>query len=172
MQRIEISILALAAAFFLSSCSGYRLGPSKPELLAHVETLAIPTFINETLEPRLSVPVTNATIKAFMADGSYKIAPRDRADAALIVRIKETTRSPFRSLRGNRLVSRELDFSINCDYYVEDLSTGDILLTGSASGSSNLGILNDNFQLTERQALTDATRIVAAEIMSEVSEGW
>ncbi|NIT66871.1 MAG: hypothetical protein GWM93_09365, partial [Gemmatimonadetes bacterium] len=56
--------------------------------------------------------------------------------------------------------------------YVEDLNTGDVLLTGSASGSSNLGVIGDNFQLTERQALTDASRMVAAEIMSEVCEGW
>ncbi|NIT66870.1 MAG: hypothetical protein GWM93_09360, partial [Gemmatimonadetes bacterium] len=80
------------------SCSGYRLGPAKPQLLSHIKTLAIPTFVNETLEPRLAVPMTNATIKAFMSDGTYKIAQRDSADAVLVVEIKETSRSPFRSL--------------------------------------------------------------------------
>ena len=152
MQRIATGILALASALLLSSCSGYRLGPVKPELLAHIESLAIPTFVNQTLEPRLAVPMTNATIKEFMTDGTYRIAQRDQADAALIVEIKEINRSSFRPRRGNRLVSRELDFSVSCDYYVEDLATGDVLLTGSASGNSNPGVLGNNFQLAERQA--------------------
>lgn len=173
MQRIATGILALTSALFLlPSCSGYRIGPAKPELLSHIESLAIPTFVNQTLEPRLAVPMTNATIKEFMTDGSYRIVQRDQADAVLVVEIKAINRSSFRSLRGNRLVSRELDFSVSCDYYVEDLSTGDVLLTGSASGSSNLGVLGNNFQLAERQALSDASRAVAIEIMSEVSEGW
>ena len=173
MQRIATGILALtSAALFLSSCSGYRLGPAKPELLSHIETLAIPTFVNKTLEPRLAVPLTNATIKAFMTDGTYRIAQRDKADAVLVVEIKDVNRSSFRSLRGNRLVSKELEFSVSCKYYVEDLATGDVLMTGSASGKSNLGVLGNNFQLAERQALSDAARVVATEIMSEVSEGW
>jgi cold shock CspA family protein len=173
MQLPASGIVFLTAAIvFLSSCSGYRLGAAKPEIFTHIETLAIPTFVNETLEPRLAVPMTNATIKAFMSDGTYRIAQRDDADAALIVKIRKIDRSSFRSLRGNQLVSRELDFSVSCDFYVEDLRTGDVLLTGSASGDSNLGVLGNNFQLAERQALSDASRMVATEIMSKICEGW
>ena len=172
MQRLALGLLALTTGLLASSCSGYRLGPAKPELLAHVQTLAIPTFVNETLEPRIAVQLTNATIKSFMTDSSYKIAPRDRADAVLVVEIKDVRRAPFRFNRGNRLVSRELNFTILCDYYVEDLVNGDILIEGKAMGSANMAVDGDNFQLSERQAITAASRNLATEIMSEVSEGW
>jgi len=171
MQRIALGLLALATCFLFSGCSGYRLGPAKPEDLAHIQKLAIPVFVNKTLEPRLAVPLTNATIKEFQNDTSYEIASMDEADAALIVEIKQIKRSSFRFNRSNRLISRELMFTVVCEFYVEDLINGDLLLEGKATGRSNLGIA-DNFQLTERQALTDAGRALAIQIMSKVSEGW
>ncbi|MFZ4596824.1 MAG: LPS assembly lipoprotein LptE [Verrucomicrobiaceae bacterium] len=169
MKKLAL-LLAPVAITLLTNCSGYQLGSSKPTQMANVVKLAVPTFNNDTLEPRLEVLVTNAVIKKLQMDGTYQIVPREQADAILVGSIDEIERSQFRSARLNTLRTSELLMRLRLKYDVED-QTGAKLLRGQEMAYSNI-VLDPNVQLTERQALADAAERLGSALASRISEGW
>lgn len=169
MKKLSL-LLTLPALLLLANCAGYQLGASKPHQMANVTKLAVPTFQNDTLEPRLEVLVTNALIKKLQADGAYQIVPRDEADAVLIASIDDIERSQFRSVRTDTLRSSEILNRLIVKYRVED-NAGMKLLSGNERAWSNI-VLDPNVQLTERQALADAAERLGIALASRISEGW
>ncbi len=163
-------LLASLALTLLTSCAGYQLGSGKPQKMANVKKLAVPTFKNDTLEPRLEVLVTNALIKKLQLDGAYQIVPVNEADAVVKATVTEIQRSQFRSSRNNTLRTSELLMGLIVRYTVED-NAGTQLMAGQSQGSSNI-VLDPNIQLTERQALADASERLSINMASALTEGW
>lgn len=168
MKRIFLLLAPLCLV--LSSCAGYTLGSQKPAHLRHVTKLAVPTFENLTLEPRLGVEVTNALIKQLQNHGSYQIVNRRDAEAVLEGKIQNIQRSQFRSDRNNILRTSQILATLTCSYMIRDTG-GTVLHTGSASADSYI-ILDANLQLSETQLLEDAAQRLAFKVADEVSEGW
>ena len=169
MKKLYAFVLPLLLAT-IPSCAGYHAGVSKPHQLKDVVKLAVPTFKNDTLEPRLEVLLTNALIKKLQASGAYKIVKRDDADAVLKGSIETIDRHQFRAVRNNTLRTAEILVRLRVKYEVTG-SEGTKLLVGQKVGQSNI-VLDPNFQLTERQALADAAERLAIDLDSELSEGW
>ena len=48
----------------LGGCAGYHVGPIKPYALRNVRSIAVPTFDNKTLLPRIAVLVTDTVINS------------------------------------------------------------------------------------------------------------
>ncbi|MDB6071960.1 MAG: hypothetical protein JWL81_3131 [Verrucomicrobiales bacterium] len=165
------AFLAAAVALLLSSCAGYHAGSDKPGRMETVKTSAVPTFRNLTLEPRSSALVTNNVIRQFQIDGTYQIKDAENADAVLRGTIKQFTRRQLRSARNNNLRTRELELVLDVEYVVEEPVTGNLLSKGLVRGSTSV-FLDPNFQLSERQAIDDASRKVAEELVSRLTEGW
>ena len=157
MKHLVLPLLAL----LLSSCAGYQVGTSKPAHLQNVTKLYVPTFTNETLEPRLAVLVTNAVIKQIQMSGAYQIVSQDQADATLEARISDVDRSQWRAVRNNTL---------RTDYKLVDPS-GTKLHGGRVLGESYV-VLDPNFQTSERQALSEAAERMSATLADEISSGW
>ena len=108
--------LAAATCLCLSGCLGYHIGPVKPYYLHEIQTIAVPTFKNETLIPRIEALVTDTVIKQFQQDGTYRIVNEGNADAILKAEITRISRSPARSLRGNVLATTEFTLSMRVHY--------------------------------------------------------
>ncbi len=160
-----------AAALLLPGCAGYHVGSDKPGRMENVQTLAVPTFRNLTLEPRSAVLVTNNVVRQFQIDGTYQIKDAQDADAVLRGTIREFTRRQLRSARNNNLRTRELELLLTVDFVVEEPVTGNLLSKGTVQGTTNI-FLDPNFQLSERQAIDDASRKMAEELVSRLTEGW
>jgi hypothetical protein len=171
ITRSLTKLAALGLALLSVNCAGYRMGADKPAAMASVQKLAIPVFKNKTLEPRSSVLVTNNVVKQFQMDPTYQISAVEDADAVLRGTILKFERRQARGFRTNTLRSRELEIKIWVDYEVEEKGTGNILLRGSAQGLTSV-FPEENFQLSERQAIDEASRKAAEEIVSRVAEGW
>ena len=170
LSRPALLLLA-AAALLLPSCSGYTVGSDKPGRMENVSSIAVPTFRNLTLEPRSAVLVTNNVVRQFQIDGTYQIRDVQDADAVLRGTIREFTRRQLRSARNNNLRTRELELVMAVDYVVEEPVTGNVLARGTVNGITSV-FLDPNFQLSERQAIDDASRKMAEELVSRLSEGW
>lgn len=172
---------AIVAALCLSSCLGYRIGPVKPNYLSDVHTIAIPTFKNETLVPRLEVLVTDTVIKQFQQDGTFKIGNSDNADATLKAEISRISRSPARSLRGNVLATSEFNLAMRVKYRLVGRDGKTIGAPGEAQGTTSFFVnsgsaTSDNVTgdvvTDERQALPLAAEELATHLVSQLSEGW
>lgn len=164
-------LFTAAAALLLPGCAGYTTGSGKPGRMANVESIAVPTFRNLTLEPRSAVLVTNNVVRQFQLDGTYQIKDAQEADAVLRGTIREFARRQLRSARNNNLRTRELELLMTVDFVVEEPVTGNLLSKGTVQGSTSV-FLDPNFQLSERQAIDDASRKMSEELVSRLAEGW
>ncbi len=164
-------LFLLALTCLLSSCAGYQLGGQKPAHLVGITKLAVPTFENQTLEPRLASTVTNALIKQIQADGSYQIVSKDQAEAILEGDITRVDRSQFRSSRRNVLRTAQLQMRLTCNFKITDTASGRSIHHGQTFANSYV-ILDGNVQNSEAQALEDAAQRLAISVATEISEGW
>ena len=160
----------LFAALFLDGCAGYQLGPATPAYLHDVHAIAVPTFGNNTLSPRIEVLVTNTVIKQFQQDGTFRIVNPDAADATLKAEIVSVGRSPARSVRGNVLSTTEFNLTVTVKYTLTGRDAK-VLTTGAVGGSTSFFVGSD-VNTDERQALPLAAEELARHLVSQLSEGW
>jgi hypothetical protein len=167
----QILLLLAPLCLLLPGCAGYSLGSQKPVQLRHITKLAVPTFENLTLEPRLAVLVTNALIKQLQNHGSYQIVARRDAEAVLEGKIQNIQRAQFRSDRNNILRTSQIQATLLCDFTVKESGSGKLLRSGASSAISNM-IIDANMQLSETQLLEDLAQQLAFPVADELSEGW
>ena len=167
----SLFLLLASACLLLSGCAGYTLGSHKPAHLSKITKIAVPTFENLTLEPRLAVLVTNAVIKQLQNHGSYQIVSKSEAEAVLQGKISNINRTQFRSDLNNVLRTSQIMATLVCPFTITETSTGKVLHNGSATADSYI-ILDANLQLSETQLLEDAAQRLALTLADQASEGW
>ena len=165
------AIVAALACLSLSGCLGYHIGPAKPYYLRDVHTIAIPTFVNKTLIPRVEVLVTDTVIKQFQQDGTFQIASGDTADATLKGEIIRISRSPARSVRGNVLATSEFNLALRVKYRLVGHDGQPLGPTAEVTGTTSFFVGTD-VTTDERQALPLATEELANRLVTQLSEGW
>jgi Lipopolysaccharide-assembly len=177
---------AVVICSVLSGCFGYHIGPVKPYYLQDVHTIAVPTFKNETLIPRIEVLVTGTVIKQFQQDGTFQIRNQENADVILKGEITRISRSPARSVRGNVLATAEFNLAMHVKYKLVGRDGKLLVRSGEVSGTTSFfvgtGGTNDDttaktntvadVTTDERQALPLATEELATRLVSQLSEGW
>lgn len=164
-------LLLPVMALLLAGCAGYHIGPIKPTYLKGVNTIAVPSFRNETLLPRMEVMAANCVIKELQNDGTYQVASTDSADAILHGTIRNLERQPARSLVGNVLATTEFNLEMTVDYTLTDRVTGKVLARHSVVGKTSFFVGGD-VQQDEQQALPLAAENAAVQVVSYLSEGW
>jgi hypothetical protein len=155
----------------LSGCAGYHLGPAKPAYLGQIHSIAVPTFRNATLLPRIEVLVTGTVIKQFQQDGTFRIANEDNADATLKGEIIVVGRSPARSVRGNVLATTEFNLSVRVRYTLVGRDGKTLAGPSEAAGLTSF-FVGEDVSTDERQALPLAVEELAGHLVSQLSEGW
>ena len=162
---------ALLLCLGLAGCMGYHIGSVKPYYLSEVHTIAVPTFKNNTLLPRIEVLITGTVIKQLQQDGTYKVGNEQNADATLRGEIIKIGRSPARSVRGNVLATTEFDLAIHVRYRLIGRDGKQLGPPGEAVGATSFFVGTD-VTTDERQALPLATEELATRLVSQLSEGW
>jgi hypothetical protein len=176
------ALLATLFCFALGGCLGYHIGPVKPYYLRDVHTLAVPTFKNRTLVPRIEVLVTDTVIKQVQQDGTYQITNGDKADATLAGEISRISRAPARSQRGNVLLTTEFSLVLVVKYWLTGRDGKQLVPPSDATGTTTFFVdstatsvqQNTSGDVTsdERQALPLATEDLAGRLVTQISEGW
>jgi hypothetical protein len=155
----------------LSGCLGYHVGPVKPYYLRNVHSIAVPTFKNHTLVPRIEVLVTDTVIKQLQQDGTFQIASGDKADATLTGEVTRIARTPARSVRGNVLATTEFALTLSVRYSLTGKNGEQLAAANEAIGTTSFFVSSD-VTTDERQALPLATEDLATRLVSQISEGW
>jgi len=164
------TVSLLLVAFLLSGC-GYKLGEIRPTPMRSVRTLAVPTFKNNTYEPRIEVLVADTVIKQLQQDGTYTIVSDDTADAILYGTVTKIERRSLRSVQNNVLATSEFGLTLTVSYEVIDRVTGALLMKSIVQGDTSFFSSND-LQTTERQAIPLAAQRLAVDLSAALSEGW
>lgn len=163
--------LAILATIVLLAGCGYKLGEIRPTPMRSVRTLAVPTFKNDTYEPRIEVLFADTLVKKLQQDGTYEIVSDNTADAILNCTVKKVERRSLRSVQNDVLATSEFGLRVDAEYEVKDRITGAILMRGSVQGKTSFFSGND-LQTIERQALSNAASDLADDITATVTEGW
>ncbi|MEM1442393.1 MAG: LptE family protein [Verrucomicrobiota bacterium] len=197
MSRPYLFALSCVLLTFVTGCAGYRLGDVKPSAYQGIDNLHVPIFRNDTLEPRLSSLVTNAVLKELHVDGTYKVTSRSNADAILVGRITEIRKNQLRSQRFDTLRSQELQVTLFVEFHLEDPGTGKkiydtsirravpigkektvsaedkaiLARQGRVSGQT-IQIVDNSFQIAEREAFSVAAQDLAAKLVSYIANGF
>jgi outer membrane lipopolysaccharide assembly protein LptE/RlpB len=161
----------IAVSLLLTGCLGYHVGPVKPSVLRDVHGIAVPTFENKTLLPRIEVLITDSVIKQLQQDGTYRIANENNADAILKAEISEISRAPARSLRGNVLATTEFNLAMHVKYKLETPS-GTVLMPSTEVVGTTSFFVGEDVTTDERQALPLAAEELAIHLVTQLSEGW
>jgi Lipopolysaccharide-assembly len=143
----------------------------KPYYLRDVHTIAVPTFKNHTLVPRIEVLVTDTVIKQLQQDGTFQVTSGDKADATLNGEISRISRTPARSVRGNVLATTEFNLALSVKYSLTGRNGTDLAASNQAIGTTSFFVSSD-VTTDERQALPLATEDLATRLVSQLSEGW
>ena len=167
MTRLLASLFTILV---LAGC-GYKLGEIRPTPMRSVRTLAVPTFKNDTYEPRVEVLLADTLIKQLQQDGTYTIVSDESADAILYCTLKKIERRSLRSVQNNVLATSEFGLYLNVVYQVVDRVTGIVLMEGSARGTTSF-FASEDLQTTERQAIPVAAQDMAVQLAARISEGW
>lgn len=163
--------LATVFCLALSGCLGYHVGPVKPYYLRDVHSIAVPTFKNRTLVPRIEVLVTDTVIKQLQQDGTFQIESGDKADATLTGEVSRIVRAPARSVRGNVLATTEFALTLSVKYSLTGKNGEQLAAANEAVGTTSFFVSSD-VTTDERQALPLATEDLATRLVSQISEGW
>lgn len=170
-RRSSVFALALALAPFWGGCAGYHIGPAKPTPMRDVATVAVATFENATLEPRIEVLVADSLIKQLQQDGTYKVVREDAADVTVDGTITRVRRQSVRGVRANVLATREFVIVVELGYKVVNQRTGVEIFSGTVEGRTNFFVGRD-LQAEERQALPLAIEEACVQLVGRLAEGW
>jgi len=174
MAKLKL-LLLIPLVFSLGGC-GYHLGEIKPTPMRRVTTIAVNTFKNKTLIPRLEAQTADAVVKQFQQDGTYRIESADRADAIVEGTIESVERQPMRVFASNVLQTSEFELTLIVSYRVIDRTTGAILMQGKAVGVTPFftesDLVNSDLVTNQNMNYPIAAQRMAENLVSRVAEGW
>ena len=168
---MRFAYLLALAAFCLTGCAGYHIGPIQPKFMSGIKTIAVPTFRNDTLYPRIEVLVADRVIKQLQEDGTYRVDTEDRADATLEGTIKRIERRPSRSLVGNTFATEEFTLTVFVSFSLRKRGSTAVLDQRLIAGQTSFFVSSDVNQ-EERQAMPLAIQDAAVHLVTALSEGW
>ena len=175
MMPMKKLLLLLPVLLSLGGC-GYHLGEIKPTTMRRVTTIAIPTFRNKTLLPRVEAQTADAVVKQFQQDGTYRIDSSDQADAILEGTIESVARQPMRVFASNVLQTSEFELTLTVKYRIVDRTTGAVLMEGSALGVTpfftEADNVNSDITTSQNMNYPIAAQRMAEHLVSRVAEGW
>ena len=171
-----IFVFPLAALLF-ASCAGYKIGPVKPKMMADIHKIAVLTFRNDTLEPRVEVDMATTLINQFQQDGTYQIVDSKDADAILESTLDSIQRHPARTVRGNVLQTQEFILTVRGRFTLKKRDTAAVMDTRTVTGQTSFyvtgtGNVAADVNQDERQAIPLAAQDMAVQLVSQYSEGW
>ena len=176
-MRRGLPVHALLAALVCSAFSGcgYTLAGQGSFLPDYIETVAIPTFGNNTAVFDVEQLLTQEVRTAFISRGSYRVQTAEAgADATLIGTITDIRIAPA-SFSADQQASRYV-FTLQASIEFRDLTTGEIVWDDSqmifsdeyevASGTGDIGSVSTFFgqqaNTVERLAVDFATTVVSS----------
>lgn len=170
MMKAATYFLLAASSLLLSGCA-YTLGDARPSMMRGIQSIAVPTSQNKTLEPNVEGMLADTIVKELQTDGTYTINYEKNADATLYTTLVSANRRPARSVRGNVLATSEYELVTVISYELVENSTGKQLMTGAVNGRTSFFVTPD-LQTDEQQALPLAFSDAAVNLASRLSEGF
>src|SRR5262245_62003562 len=167
---------AIIAGLAVAGCA-YSVSPTGK--LAH-HTIAIPMFVNESLEYGLDQKATNAVQKAFLDDNRLKVVNTAEAETVLRGTIKKYARGALTFNEREQVQEYKVGITLDLDYV--EISSGKSIWhepgfyvwASYAPGAAETSASGDSLVTAEDEegAKTLALAKAAREVVARTIEGW
>ena len=157
------------AIVFFAGCAGYKLGPSTG-VPAGARSVQVNPFQNQTLEPRLSEPVTMALRKQIQRDGTYKLETSGTADVLIMGILTDYKRAAISYQPGDIITVRDYRLTVTAKVTARERGTGKLLFEKNVSGQTLLRAAID-IPSAERQAISSIADDLARKAVSLLVDG-
>ena len=172
MKRVSHLIAlagGLAALLFATGCTGYKLGSMLPD---DIQTVYIPTFLNETEEPNIIGETTRAVKEAIQIDGSLQLTGENDADSILEVTIKEYELTPVSYERTARTTPNQYRINMNASIRLVRADNGQTIVQYPQVRGDAVFDFAADLTTAKQQALPAVSADLAHDIVELVVEYW
>lgn len=171
MNSFKLTGLGLLVSLTLWSCGYQMAGRGASQLPPHLKTIAIPVFENNSGEPTIQRPFTEALRRAFITDGRLRLV--NSKSAANLVVTGTLTNYSIRAVAFNSLdVAIEYWVYLEADVLVEDQVKNQTYLKQKLN--TRWEYRADNSVITSeasrQQALTQTYRVLSQRVVSLVND--
>ena len=150
-------------------CVGYHLGSMLPP---DIQTVHVPTFVNETEEPLIEAESTRAALRAIQRDGSLQLTNEDVADAVLEVTLINFNLEPLAFSRDRRTAAEEYRLSLTARYVLRRRATGEVIVESPRIHGENTFFFTGDLTSAKLDALPGAAEDLGRRIISDAVEMW
>jgi len=173
---VPIAVLFLIGLLLQPASCGYHLTSIDGIVPEGAKTIAIPVFINNTMEPYVDVEVTKAVVEEFLADGRLKVVSVEAADLVLRGRVTRFDLTAQAYTADTHVQSYNVNIGVSIT--LEDAKTQKLILPDTAFASVftstyavTLGDISQT-KIAKDAAMKSACRDVASTLRSRVLEGF
>lgn len=156
--------LIVVCSLLFAGCAGYRLGPTNG-LEAGDKSIEVAPFSNETMEPRLSTPVTQALRKRLQQDGTYRLENDGDSDIVVTGRITQFRRGEISFQPNDVITVRDYYVELGAEITAIERSTGKTNLQQFVQGTTIIRVGAD-LTNAERQAIP----LLAADLARQATQ--
>lgn len=167
--RIFISSIIVTVLLASSGCVGYQLGSMLPP---DIETVYVPTIINNTDEPLLEVEATRAVIQQIQRDGSLRIANEEEADTVLRVTLTDFRLNPVAFDRERRAAANEYRMIITADILMTRRGTDEVIVDYPGVWGRADFVLVGDLTTSKQTVIPRASEDLAGQIVDRMVETW
>jgi hypothetical protein len=169
--HLSSRVTVFLSLLLLTGCAGYRLGPTNG-VSAGEKSVQVGSFVNQTIEPRLTEEVVAQLRKELQRDGTYQLATHEDGDIVITGSITGYSRNELSFLPNDVLTVRDFRVSMTAHVTARERATGKVLLDQPVTGYTMIRVGSD-LTSSERQALpllaADLAKNVTARL---VDGGW
>lgn len=163
------AILGVVGLGLLSACSHYYLGRATPPPF---NSLAIAPVANACFAPQVQAALSDQLARAFVSDGTVKVASQDHADATLEVTLIQFSQAMSATREGDTALARSYDLTLVALCTLVNNQTQETLID-RAEVTSTLNLqVDSNFIDIQYQALPALARTLAQKIRDKVLNSW
>ena len=170
--KLLMSIRAVCTVFsllILNGCLGYNLGTTLPH---DIQTVHVPTFKNQTTEPLLEVPTTDATVAQFQFDGSLKVTEQELADAVLTVTLKSYELEALSYNRKKTTKTQEYRARIHASIILTRASNDEVIMDNpNVEGEATFFVAGD-MTSSKKRAQQSLSEDLAKHIVDAIVQTW
>ena len=171
MNALKLAGLGLLLSLTLWGCGYQMAGHGTSQLPPHLKTIAIPVFENNSGEPTIQRPLTQALRRAFITDGRLQLV-NNKAEADLVM-TGTLTRYSINAVAFNKSdVAIEYWVYLGASIQVVDRANDKIYLTQTLNTRWDY-VAEDsviNSEASRQQALTQAYRVLSQRVVSLVND--
>ncbi len=167
--------LVVSLFAFVPSC-GYHFSSVGGVVPQGAKSIAIPVFINGTMEPYVDVEVTKAVVEEFLTDGRLKVVSVENADLVLRGRVTKFEMTPLSYTAASYVQSYNVTIGISLS--LVDNKTQKVLMQdvglGSVFNSIYAVAIGDISQtkIAKDGAMKKACKDLASSLRSRVLDGF